>query len=552
MCATPSRTFARRPARGAQIVCLQELFNSLYFCKAQKGERFDLAEPIPGPTTDIMQALARELSVVLIVPLFERQAAGVYRNSAAIIDADGTMLGVYRKMHIPDDPLFYEKYYFTPGDATQDERGTTPGAANGFRVWETRYARIGVLICWDQWYPEAARITSLLGADILFYPTAIGWHPSEKQEFGAAQVDAWRTVQRGHAIANGVYVAAANRVGHEPEPGTDGLEFFGHSFVSDPFGRIIADAGTSPEILIAHVRHGRASRTHDGTGHSCVTGASTRTGRSSSDTSADQARNGPDRMPAEWEPHAATWIAWPHHEPDWPGKLEAIPWVYAEIVRALAPHGAGPRAVPGRRHPGPGADRASPRTASPTARYQLHLVPTDRVWLRDSAPTGVVARRRQRPPWSAGASTRGRNTTTTRRTHASATRSPASPACRSSRPHARTDAGTAVLEGGAIDTNGEGMRDGHRGMPPRRPCRCATPGSPATATSSCSATTSASARRSGSGRGAQATTRTVTSTTSHDSWRRTSWCWRSSPIPADDNHASSEDNLRRLAARGWR
>jgi N-carbamoylputrescine amidase len=238
-------------ARGAQVVCLQELFNSLYFCKAQKGERFDLAEPIPGPATDTMQALARELSVVLIVPLFERQAAGVYRNSAAIIDADGTMLGVYRKMHIPDDPLFYEKYYFTPGDATQDERGTTPGAANGFRVWETRYARIGVLICWDQWYPEAARITSLLGADILFYPTAIGWHPSEKQEFGPAQVDAWRTVQRGHAIANGVYVAATNRVGHEPEPGTDGLEFFGHSFVSDPFGRIIADAGTSPEILIA-------------------------------------------------------------------------------------------------------------------------------------------------------------------------------------------------------------------------------------------------------------------------------------------------------------
>jgi N-carbamoylputrescine amidase len=198
-----------------------------------------------------MCALARELSVVLIVPLFERQAAGVYRNSAAIIDADGSLLGVYRKMHIPDDPLFYEKYYFTPGDATQDERGTTPGAANGFRVWETRYAKIGVLICWDQWYPEAARITSLLGADILFYPTAIGWHPSEKEEFGSAQVEAWRTVQRAHAIANGVYVAAANRVGHEPEPGTDGLEFFGHSFVSDPFGRIIADAGTSPEILIA-------------------------------------------------------------------------------------------------------------------------------------------------------------------------------------------------------------------------------------------------------------------------------------------------------------
>jgi N-carbamoylputrescine amidase len=238
-------------SRGAQIICLQELFNSLYFCKAQKGERFDLAEPIPGPTTATMQALARELAVVLIVPMFERQAAGVYRNSAAVIDADGALLGVYRKMHIPDDPLFYEKYYFTPGDATQDERGTTPGAAGGFRVWETRFARVGVLICWDQWYPEAARITSLLGAEILFYPTAIGWHPAEKAQFGADQVNAWQTIQRGHAIANGVYVAAPNRVGHEPEPGTDGLEFFGHSFVSDPFGRVIAEAGTEPAVIMA-------------------------------------------------------------------------------------------------------------------------------------------------------------------------------------------------------------------------------------------------------------------------------------------------------------
>ena len=237
--------------RGAQIVCLQELFNSLYFCKAQRGERFDLAEPIPGPTTDRLQALAQELALVLVVPLFERQAAGVYRNSAAIIDANGSLLGVYRKMHIPDDPLFYEKYYFTPGDATQDERGTTPGAATGFRVWNTRYAKIGVLICWDQWYPEAARITSLMGAEVLLYPTAIGWHPSEKREFGPAQVEAWRTVQRAHAIANGVYVAAANRVGHEPEPGTDGLEFFGHSFICDPFGRIVADAGTEPTVLVA-------------------------------------------------------------------------------------------------------------------------------------------------------------------------------------------------------------------------------------------------------------------------------------------------------------
>ena len=171
-------------ARGAQIICLKELFNAPYFCKSQKCERFDLAEPIPGPTTDRMQALAKELAVVLIVPIFERQAPGVYRNSAAIIDADGSLLGVYRKMHIPDDPLFNEKYYFTPGDAATDDRidaiGQVAKQASGFRVWKTRYANIGVLICWDQWYPEAARITSLLGADILFYPTAIGWHPAEK------------------------------------------------------------------------------------------------------------------------------------------------------------------------------------------------------------------------------------------------------------------------------------------------------------------------------------------------------------------------------------
>jgi N-carbamoylputrescine amidase len=239
-------------AKGAQIICLKELFDAPYFCKSQKADKFDLAEPIPGPTVDSMQSLARELAVVLIVPVFERQAAGVYRNSAAVIDADGALLGVYRKMHIPDDPLFNEKYYFTPGDAHVDVTPDRPGEANGFRVWKTRYATIGVLICWDQWYPEAARITSLLGAQVLFYPTAIGWHPAERDEWGVAQVDAWRTAQRAHAIANGVYVAAANRVGHEDEPGTRGIEFFGHSFIADPFGRVIAQAGTQQEILIAH------------------------------------------------------------------------------------------------------------------------------------------------------------------------------------------------------------------------------------------------------------------------------------------------------------
>lgn len=228
--------------RGAQIVCLQELFASSYFCKVEAAERFDLAEPIPGPTVEALQPVARELGVVLVVPVFERRGLGVYHNSAVVLDADGKMLGVYRKMHIPDDPLYLEKYYFAPGDAA--------GSAKGFRVFETAYARVGVLICWDQWYPEAARITSLLGAEVLFYPTAIGWHPAEKDAVGAAQVDAWRTVQRGHAIANGVYVAAANRIGHEAQAGTEGIEFFGHSFICDPFGRIVAEAPASEPVVL--------------------------------------------------------------------------------------------------------------------------------------------------------------------------------------------------------------------------------------------------------------------------------------------------------------
>jgi N-carbamoylputrescine amidase len=237
--ANAERLVREAARRGAQIICLKELFNAPYFCKSQQAERFDLAERIPGATTDAMARLARELAVVLIVPMFERQAAGVYRNSAVVIDADGTVLGVYRKMHIPDDPLFFEKYYFAPGDSP------------GFQVWKTRYATIGVLICWDQWYPEAARITSLLGAQVLFYPTAIGWHPSEEAEWGEPQVDAWRTIQRSHAIANGVYVAAPNRIGHEDEAGTDGLTFFGRSFIADPFGRYLAEAGGDEAILLA-------------------------------------------------------------------------------------------------------------------------------------------------------------------------------------------------------------------------------------------------------------------------------------------------------------
>ena len=255
--ADPSANLARAErlihhaaGRGAQIICLKELFNAPYFCKSQQSGRFDLAEPIPGPTIARLQRIAQDLAVVIVAPIFERQTAGIYRNSAAVIDADGTLLGVYRKMHIPDDPLFNEKYYFTPGDGQLDF-GERAGEANGFKVWKTRYATLGVLICWDQWYPEAARITTLLGAQVLFYPTAIGWHPSEKDEWGPAQVDAWRTIQRSHAIANGVYVASPNRIGHEDEPGTNGITFFGHSFVADPFGRYVAEAGESEEVVIA-------------------------------------------------------------------------------------------------------------------------------------------------------------------------------------------------------------------------------------------------------------------------------------------------------------
>ena len=234
--------------RGADVICLPELFLSHYFCQRTDLAIFDLAETIPGPTTERLCSLAKSLGKVIVASLFERRAAGLFHNTAAVIDADGALVGVYRKMHIPDDPLYHEKYYFTPGEIYQHDEARPP---SGFRVFKTRYATLGVLICWDQWYPEAARITALMGAEILLYPTAIGWHPREKEEWGAAQADAWRTIQRSHAIANGVYVAAANRVGHEDEPHTDGITFFGHSFVADPAGRVIASAGEEPAILIA-------------------------------------------------------------------------------------------------------------------------------------------------------------------------------------------------------------------------------------------------------------------------------------------------------------
>lgn len=240
--------------KGAQIICTQELFRSQYFCQSEDHKCFELAESIPGPSTDAFQKIARKHSVVIVASLFEKRAAGLYHNTAAIIDADGSLLGVYRKMHIPDDPLFYEKFYFTPGDL-------------GFRAWQTRYAKIGVLVCWDQWYPEGARLTALQGAEILFYPTAIGWHPKEKDEFGARQHSAWETIQRSHAVANGCYVAVPNRIGHEvlKDVGGDGIQFWGQSFVAGTYGEILAKAPADKEetlIVPVDLKEVDTTRTH--------------------------------------------------------------------------------------------------------------------------------------------------------------------------------------------------------------------------------------------------------------------------------------------------
>lgn len=230
--------------RGANVVCLPELFCSQYFCQREDTACFDLAEPIPGPATAAIAAVAKKAGVVVVAPLFERRAAGVYHNSAAILNADGELSGIYRKMHIPDDPAYYEKFYFAPGDL-------------GFRSFDTQFGRLATLICWDQWYPEGARLAALRGANIIFYPTAIGWHPREKAQYGAAQLDAWRTVQRGHAIANGVYVAAVNRIGHEVPAGSDpqaGIEFWGNSFLCDPQGVVVAQGSADrEEVLIGEV-----------------------------------------------------------------------------------------------------------------------------------------------------------------------------------------------------------------------------------------------------------------------------------------------------------
>ncbi len=225
--------------RGAQIISLHELFAGEYFCRVEDADLFNLAEPVPGPTTDRFAKLAKELNVALVISLFERRAAGVYHNACAVLDADGSYLGKYRKMHIPDDPLYYEKFYFTPGDL-------------GFLNFDTKFARIGIQICWDQWYPEGSRLTAMQGAQVIFYPTSIGWHPHEKGQVGAAQLDSWRTIQRAHAIANGLYVAAVNRVGYEgkPDKGDPGIEFWGNSFVADPSGVILSESPADKEDIL--------------------------------------------------------------------------------------------------------------------------------------------------------------------------------------------------------------------------------------------------------------------------------------------------------------
>ena len=230
---------AEAAAAGAQLVCLPELFRTQYFAQREDPALFDLAEAVPGPSTEALGKAAKQAGVVVIAPVFERRAAGLYHNTAVTIDADGRVVGIYRKMHIPDDPAYYEKFYFTPGDL-------------GFRAFDTRVGRIGTLVCWDQWYPEGARLTALQGANVLFYPTAIGWHPKEKATQGAQQLDAWRTIQRSHAIANGCYVAAVNRVGLERPAGGegDGIEFWGSSFLADPFGAVVAEAPTDRETIL--------------------------------------------------------------------------------------------------------------------------------------------------------------------------------------------------------------------------------------------------------------------------------------------------------------
>ncbi|HEY8667151.1 MAG TPA: carbon-nitrogen hydrolase [Tepidisphaeraceae bacterium] len=260
--------------QGAQIICTQELFASQYFCQVEDHRFFKLAETIPGPSTDAFAMIAKKYNAVIIASLFEKRTEGLYHNTAAVIDADGSLLGVYRKMHIPDDPLYYEKFYFTPGDANGGHAGDghSGSESSGFRTWNTKHAKIGVLICWDQWFPEGARLTALQGAQILFYPTAIGWHPSEKAEHGKAQHESWELIQRSHAVANGCYVCAPNRIGLEKVLGADGkpvneagIEFWGQSFVAAPNGQIVKKASSDKEEILlvpCDLERVEFSRTH--------------------------------------------------------------------------------------------------------------------------------------------------------------------------------------------------------------------------------------------------------------------------------------------------
>ena len=455
--------------------------------------------------------------MVLIVPLFERRAAGLYHNSAVVIERDGTQLGHYRKMHIPDDPLFYEKFYFTPGDL-------------GFHCVDTSVGRIGVLICWDQWFPEAARLLALDGAELLFYPTAIGYLDGETDEENAAMRESWLTVQRGHAIANGVFVCAANRVGREGS-----LRFWGSSFVADPRGQLIAQADDSSE----HGARGRsaisrASRRSGAAGRSCAIGASTPTASCSRASAASMSAR--LRMPAEWEPHAATWLAWPHAVTTWPGCLEEAEREFEFLVRTLARFERVELVVQSEAHRARIAARLGALARDGAVR--LHVIPDRR---RVDARHRPDLRARRARAWSrsTGSSTPGAAST---RPGIATTPSPR----RSRRSSASRASGRASCSRAARS------RSTARARCSRPSRRCSIPS--AIPASTCARSTrsrsscSACARRSGSATGSRATTPTATSTTSRASRRPGRVVCAREPDPRDPNHAPLEDCIARLRA----
>ena len=512
----------RPPASGAQLVCLPELFRSQYFCQTEDHANFDLAEPIPGPHDGGAGADgARRRGVVIIASLFERRAAGVYHNTAVVIDADGKLLGSYRKMHIPDDPLYYEKFYFTPGDL-------------GFRAFDTACGRIGTLVCWDQWYPEAARLTALAGADVLFYPTAIGWHPSEKAEYGAGQASRLadgpaRPRHRQRRLRRG---RQPRRPRERPASAATGIEFWGGSFVADPFGRGASPRrrATEEETLIVDLRshapgdgppqlavparppHRRVRRDH-APAHRRMK----RARRVSPD--GEGARSPPAalgfRMPAEWEPHAATWIAWPHEPRDWPGKLAPHPL-------GLRRGGPPPRARRARAHPG----RTTPPTRSaratcsarrrrPASACSCSRAPTDRSWTRDYCPIFVDERRRRGRRHQLALQRLGEVRRTTSATTRSTTASRDGSRLRQWQPTARSAAGRGAWCWRAAPSTSTARA---RCWRPRSACwtkvQARNPGLAARGAGSGAARrTWACARCCGSGAASPATTRTATSTT---------------------------------------